>query len=43
MSGAGLAQGVVYLVRPDGYVGLVDPEASPVRLERYLDARRLRR
>jgi hypothetical protein len=39
---AGLARDAVYLVRPDGYVGLADPEAGPGRLERYLDARRLR-
>jgi 2-polyprenyl-6-methoxyphenol hydroxylase-like FAD-dependent oxidoreductase len=38
MSRAGLKRGAVYLVRPDGYVGLADPEASPARLERYLDA-----
>jgi 2-polyprenyl-6-methoxyphenol hydroxylase-like FAD-dependent oxidoreductase len=43
MSRSGLAQVAIYLVRPDGYVGLADPEASPVRLERYLDTRRLRR
>jgi 2-polyprenyl-6-methoxyphenol hydroxylase-like FAD-dependent oxidoreductase len=36
-SRAGLARGAVYLVRPDGYVGLADPEASPARVERYLD------
>jgi FAD binding domain len=41
-SRAGLERGAVYLVRPDGYVGLADPEASPVRLEHYLDTRRLR-
>jgi hypothetical protein len=42
-SRAGLVRGAVYLVRPDGYVGLADPEASPARVERYLDTRRLRR
>jgi 2-polyprenyl-6-methoxyphenol hydroxylase-like FAD-dependent oxidoreductase len=36
---AGLERGAVYLVRPDGYVGLADAEASPARLERYLDTR----
>ena len=30
---AGLKRDAVYLVRPDGYVGLADPEASPARLE----------
>jgi hypothetical protein len=32
----------VYLVRPDGYVGLADPDASPANLERYLDSRGMR-
>jgi len=32
----------MYLVRPDGYVGLADPEAGPTKLERYLDDRGLR-
>jgi 2-polyprenyl-6-methoxyphenol hydroxylase-like FAD-dependent oxidoreductase len=41
-SRAGLERGAVYLVRPDGYVGLADPEASPDRMKRYLDTRRLR-
>jgi 2-polyprenyl-6-methoxyphenol hydroxylase-like FAD-dependent oxidoreductase len=41
-SRAGLKQGAVYLLRPDGYVGLADREASPARLEGYLDTRRLR-
>ena len=31
--------GAVYLVRPDGYIGLADPAASPARLEQYLDTR----
>jgi 2-polyprenyl-6-methoxyphenol hydroxylase-like FAD-dependent oxidoreductase len=39
---AGLAQGAAYLVRPDGYVALADPEASAVKLERYLDGHHLR-
>jgi 2-polyprenyl-6-methoxyphenol hydroxylase-like FAD-dependent oxidoreductase len=39
---AGLAQGAAYLVRPDGYVALADASASPVELERYMDARELR-
>jgi hypothetical protein len=41
-SRAGLERGAVYLVRPDGYVGLADPEASPARLESYLDTRSIR-
>jgi hypothetical protein len=27
----------VYLVRPDGHIGLADPDASPAKLEQYLD------
>ena len=38
----GLKRGAVYLVRPDGYVGLADPDASPAKLERYLDSRGIR-
>ena len=41
MSRAGLARDAVYLVRPDGYVALADPDASASRLEAYLDARRV--
>ncbi|HXX67851.1 MAG TPA: FAD-dependent oxidoreductase [Polyangiaceae bacterium] len=33
---AGLARNAAYLVRPDGYVGLADPAASPETLERYV-------
>jgi hypothetical protein len=29
----------VYLVRPDGHIGLADPDASPAKLEQYLDTR----
>ncbi|HEY3812627.1 MAG TPA: FAD-dependent monooxygenase [Caulobacteraceae bacterium] len=39
---AGFMQHAAYLVRPDGYVGLADPHASPVNLEHYLDRRGLR-
>jgi 2-polyprenyl-6-methoxyphenol hydroxylase-like FAD-dependent oxidoreductase len=39
---SGLRRGAVYLVRPDGYVGLADPDAGPAKLERYLDSRGLR-
>jgi hypothetical protein len=41
-SRAGLKQNAVYLVRPDGYIGWADPEASPGGVVRYLDARGLR-
>jgi len=39
---SGLRRGAVYLVRPDGYVGLADADAGPAKLERYLDSRGLR-
>jgi 2-polyprenyl-6-methoxyphenol hydroxylase-like FAD-dependent oxidoreductase len=33
---AGLQRGALYLVRPDGYIGSADSDASPVTLENYL-------
>jgi 2-polyprenyl-6-methoxyphenol hydroxylase-like FAD-dependent oxidoreductase len=39
METAGLQRGALYLIRPDGYVALADPEPSPDRLRRYLDER----
>ena len=41
MSRTGLVRNAVYLVRPDGYVALADPDARPVTLQTYLDERRL--
>jgi len=41
-SRAGLVRNGTYLVRPDGYVALADPAASPIRLEQYIETRRLR-
>ena len=38
---SGLRQGVLYLVRPDGYLALVDEEANPDRLEEYFTTRSL--
>jgi 2-polyprenyl-6-methoxyphenol hydroxylase-like FAD-dependent oxidoreductase len=38
---AGLARAALYLLRPDGYVGLADPAADPASLVRYFDERRL--
>jgi len=38
---AGLASDALYLVRPDGYVGLADEAAAPDRLERYFSTRGL--
>jgi 2-polyprenyl-6-methoxyphenol hydroxylase-like FAD-dependent oxidoreductase len=38
-SEAGLLEGALYLIRPDGYIGLLDPKADVDRLQRYLDQR----
>lgn len=42
MRRSGLQEGAVYLLRPDGYVGLADGRGTPDALERYLDARGIR-
>ena len=34
---AGLLPGALYLVRPDGYVAVADPNANPAALANYLD------
>jgi 2-polyprenyl-6-methoxyphenol hydroxylase-like FAD-dependent oxidoreductase len=39
MRRAGLRNGGLYLVRPDGYVALADPSADPERLRRYFSER----
>jgi 2-polyprenyl-6-methoxyphenol hydroxylase-like FAD-dependent oxidoreductase len=41
MRTAGLQRGAAYLVRPDGYVAMADPAASPTTLHHFLDARGL--
>jgi hypothetical protein len=41
MGRTGLRRNAVYLVRPDGYVALVDPQGSATTITRYLDARKL--
>lgn len=41
MSRTGLRRNSVYLLRPDGYVGLADPEGSVTAVASYLDARKL--
>jgi len=41
MSRPGLRPNTVYLVRPDGYLALVDPEGSAAAITSYLDARKL--
>jgi 2-polyprenyl-6-methoxyphenol hydroxylase-like FAD-dependent oxidoreductase len=39
MRRVGLLRAALYLVRPDGYVALVDPHADPERLRQYFDER----
>jgi 2-polyprenyl-6-methoxyphenol hydroxylase-like FAD-dependent oxidoreductase len=41
MSEVGLRRNAVYLVRPDGYVALADPDGSATAIAAYLDAREL--
>jgi 2-polyprenyl-6-methoxyphenol hydroxylase-like FAD-dependent oxidoreductase len=39
MRRAGLRSAALYVVRPDGYIGLADPHADPKRLRQYFDER----
>jgi hypothetical protein len=41
MGRTGLRRNAVYLVRPDGYLALVDPKGSAAAVTSYLDARKL--
>ena len=41
MRRCGLRRNALYLVRPDGYVALVDDQARVQTLADYLDARKL--
>jgi 2-polyprenyl-6-methoxyphenol hydroxylase-like FAD-dependent oxidoreductase len=41
MGRTGLRRNAVYLLRPDGYVALVNPEGSATSVTSYLDARKL--
>ena len=41
MGRTGLRRNAVYLVRPDGYVALVDPDGRATAVTSYLDARKL--
>ncbi len=41
MTRAGVRRNALYLVRPDGYVALADPEGSATAVASYLDARTL--
>jgi hypothetical protein len=43
MERAGLKRDAVYLIRPDGYIGLAEPAGDPATLERYLDEHQVRR
>jgi hypothetical protein len=38
---AGLRRNAVYLLRPDGYVALANPEGSATAVSSYFDARKL--
>jgi 2-polyprenyl-6-methoxyphenol hydroxylase-like FAD-dependent oxidoreductase len=42
MKQAGLRRNAVYVVRPDGYIGLADPTGDASALERYLDRHQIR-
>jgi hypothetical protein len=42
MHAAGFARDAIYLIRPDGYVGLADRDASVANLQQYLAYRQLR-
>jgi hypothetical protein len=42
MRGSGLRRNAVYLVRPDGYVALADPDGRGAAVSSYLDSRELR-
>jgi 2-polyprenyl-6-methoxyphenol hydroxylase-like FAD-dependent oxidoreductase len=41
MSGVGLRRNAAYLIRPDGYVALADPDGSATAVASYLDERAL--
>jgi FAD binding domain len=41
MGRIGLARNAAYLIRPDGYVALADPEGSATAIASYLDARKI--
>jgi 2-polyprenyl-6-methoxyphenol hydroxylase-like FAD-dependent oxidoreductase len=42
MRSAGFVRDAVYLIRPDGYVGLADRDANAANLQQYLSDRKLR-
>lgn len=41
MDRAGILRNVVYLVRPDGYVAVADPDGRAAAIASYMDARKL--
>jgi hypothetical protein len=41
MDRVGLMRQAAYLVRPDGYVAMADPQGSATAIASYLDAREL--
>jgi 2-polyprenyl-6-methoxyphenol hydroxylase-like FAD-dependent oxidoreductase len=41
MGNAGLVRGALYLIRPDGYVALADPDGNPQRVNHYFTSRGL--
>jgi hypothetical protein len=42
MAAAGLLRDAVYLIRPDGYLGLADAKGSATAIDAYLSERNLR-
>jgi 2-polyprenyl-6-methoxyphenol hydroxylase-like FAD-dependent oxidoreductase len=42
MRRAGLRRNAVYLIRPDGYVGLADPRGDASKIDQYLDELKIR-
>jgi hypothetical protein len=42
MSKAGLKRNALYLVRPDGYIGLVDGGSHASAIGAYLDGRKIK-
>jgi hypothetical protein len=41
MGPAGLQRNAVYLIRPDGYVAVADPQGRGTAITSYFDARKL--
>jgi hypothetical protein len=42
MGRTGLRRNAVYLIRPDGYIGLADPTGDASALEQYLEKHKIR-